>query len=186
MGVTTTIKRWTLEELHSLPDDGNRYELVHGELFVTPPPTFLHETVVARLTRVLFPFVTANNLGLVYSGKSALRLAGSELQPDLMVRAEAAGVMNDWENAPLPILVVEVASDSTRRRDLDQKRRFYMEDAGIPEYWSLDPELRRARVMRHGNPDLVVTDRIIWQPSGASGSLGVDLAELFQAGPGTR
>lgn len=34
-------KVWTLEELHSLPEDGNKYELLHGELFVTPPPTFV-------------------------------------------------------------------------------------------------------------------------------------------------
>jgi hypothetical protein len=46
-------KVWTLEELHSLPDDGNKYELIHGELFVTPPPTDPHETIAARLTRLL-------------------------------------------------------------------------------------------------------------------------------------
>jgi Uma2 family endonuclease len=51
-------KRWTLAELHRLPeDDGNTYEVVHGELFVTPPPTVDHETVAARLVRVLDPYV---------------------------------------------------------------------------------------------------------------------------------
>ena len=52
--VPTKTKVWTLEELHSLPDDGNKYELVHGELFVTPPPTVDHEEIAARLDRVLF------------------------------------------------------------------------------------------------------------------------------------
>ena len=49
MHMATATKRWTLEELHSLPDDGNKYELVRGELFVTPPPTVDHETILARL-----------------------------------------------------------------------------------------------------------------------------------------
>lgn len=55
MGVGTAAKRWTLEELHSLPDDGNKYELVHGELFVTPPPTNEHESVVSALHSLLEP-----------------------------------------------------------------------------------------------------------------------------------
>jgi Uma2 family endonuclease len=46
-------KKWTLEELDSLPDDGNRYELIHGDLLVTPPPTVSHGTILARLTRIL-------------------------------------------------------------------------------------------------------------------------------------
>src|SRR4051812_45596473 len=66
MRMATEIKRWTLEELHSLPDDGNKYELIHGELFVTPAPSNDHETVLARLSELLFPYVRANKLGLVY------------------------------------------------------------------------------------------------------------------------
>jgi len=50
MAVGMQVKRWTLQELHSLPDDGNRYELIDGELFVTPPPTDAHETIAARLS----------------------------------------------------------------------------------------------------------------------------------------
>src|SRR5690349_16542673 len=66
MPVATDTKVWTLEELHSLPDDGNSYELVHGELFVTPPPAVSHEEIVARLTRILVPFVAAHHIGNVY------------------------------------------------------------------------------------------------------------------------
>ena len=64
--MTTELKRWTLEEVHNLPDDGNKYELVRGELFVTPPPTDDHETIAARLARMLDPFVAANGLGMLY------------------------------------------------------------------------------------------------------------------------
>jgi Uma2 family endonuclease len=61
--MATVTKQWTLEEVHSLPDDGNKYELVRGELFVTPPPIDPHETIGARLARLLDPYVEKEKLG---------------------------------------------------------------------------------------------------------------------------
>ena len=80
-------KKWTLEELHSLPDDGNKYELIRGQLFVTPPPTDAHETICARLHRLLDPYVAANGLGLTTSfrakrGILALLVEGRPLYRD--------------------------------------------------------------------------------------------------------
>jgi Uma2 family endonuclease len=66
MHMATRTKTWTLEELHSLPDDGNKYELVHGEMFVTPGPSYEHETILAWLNGALVPYVAANDLGFVY------------------------------------------------------------------------------------------------------------------------
>ena len=86
MLMATQTKRWTLEELHRLPDDGNKYELVRGNLFVTPAPTEAHETILARLTMILVPYVAANELGLVYRPRAVVRFDGSEVEPDLMVR----------------------------------------------------------------------------------------------------
>src|SRR6476469_5110153 len=112
MHMATQTKRWTLEEVHSLPDDGNKYELVRGELFVTPPPSEDHETILARLNAILTPFVTANRLGMVYRPRAVVRFDGSEVEPDLMVRAERRVRIKDWDDAPAPILVVEVLSGS--------------------------------------------------------------------------
>lgn len=78
---------WTLAELHRLPDDGNKYELVRGELFVTPPPSTGHEDILARLSRILDPYVAEQRLGYVYHPRSVMELDGSEVEPDLMVRA---------------------------------------------------------------------------------------------------
>ena len=111
-------RRWTIEELHSLPDDGNKYELIHGELFVTPAPSDNHETVGARLTRLIDPYVAANGLGLIYRPRAVVRIADdTEVEPDLMVRQPQNEPDASWAGAPLPILVVEITSDSTRRRD---------------------------------------------------------------------
>ena len=178
MHMATKLKRWTLEELHSLPDDGNKYELIHGELFVTPAPTDDHETILARLTRLLDGYVEANDLGHVYHPRAVLRYQGSEVEPDLMVRQEAPGLGNEWERAPLPVLIVEVFSPSTRRRDQNQKRDFYSE-VRIPEYWMADPERRAITVIRLGQAPLTVFETIVWQPRGVTEPLTIPLAEIF-------
>src|SRR4051794_26209806 len=88
MQMATATKLWTLPEVHSLPDDGNTYELVPGVLYVTPPPLDEHETIAARLARILDPYVAAQGLGLVFRPKAVFRIGKDvEVEPDLMVRA---------------------------------------------------------------------------------------------------
>ena len=178
MLMATQIKHWTLDELHSLPDDGNKYELIHGELFLTPAPTNDHETVLARLTDTLGPYVRANGLGRVYHPRAVVRLENSEVEPDLMVRREAPGIGKQWENAPLPILIVEVFSPFTRRRDQTYKRDFYM-NARIAEYWMVDIESRTVTIVRPNEQDQIVDSELAWRPSGPSGALVIQLTDIF-------
>lgn len=178
MLMATHFRQWTLDEVHALPDDGNKYELVNGELFVTPPPTDGHETILARLTALLSPYVIRNKLGLVYHPRAVIRVRGSEVEPDLMVRQPSSRMNTDWEDAPAPILVVEVFSGSTRRRDQNQKRQFYLE-MGIAEYWMLDPERRTAVVVRNGRADCTIDDLLTWFPAGAPAPLDIQLAAVF-------
>jgi Uma2 family endonuclease len=178
MHVATKTKLWTLEELHSLPDDGNKYELVRGELFVTPPPNDDHETIFARLSRILDRYVEANGLGLVYHPRSVVRVEGSEVEPDLMVRRPSPGIKDAWERAPRPILIVEVLSPTTRRRDQVQKKKLYL-DLGIDEYWMVDPERRSVTIVRPGHVGRVATDLLTWSPTGANAPLELRLDSLF-------
>jgi Uma2 family endonuclease len=171
-------KLWTLDELHRLPDDGNKYELVRGELFVTPPPSDDHETIIARLARRLEPFVEAWRLGFIYRPRAVVRAQGSEVEPDLMVRAPNPPGSRDWDDAPIPILVVEVLSGSTRRRDLGPKKDFYL-DIGVAEYWVIDPEAKTVRVARSGAPDQVRTDEVLWQPAGVGSALTIRVSEIL-------
>ena len=179
MAMPNAVKRWNLQELHSLPDDGNKYELVRGELFVTPPPTYDHETIAARLAGILTPYVAAHGLGLVYRPRAVLRFEGSEVEPDLMVRPVAPGA--DWDGAPVPILVVEILSPSTRRRDREQKRELYA-DAGVAEYWLVDPETRSITVVVAGRHDVVESEALAWAPAAASGPLMIAVGGLFSDG----
>src|SRR5579885_1302013 len=146
-------KVWTLEELHSLPDDGNKYELIHVVLFVTPSPTDQHETIAARLTRLLDPYVAKHGLGYVYRPRAVFNIDGSEVEPDLMVRQPNTTPGAEWKNAPLPALIVEIASPGTRRRDRSYKRDFYVEYR-IPEYWIVDAESRTIIAIRPGERDM--------------------------------
>lgn len=171
-------RAWTLDDLVAMPDDGNKYELVRGELFVTPAPTYDHETVVARLARVLDPYVDANDLGLVLRARAALRFRGSEVEPDLMVRRRTSPDQ-DWETAPAPLLVAEVVSSSTRRRDHESKRTFYI-DAGVAEYWIVDAERRTITAVRRGEPDIAFETAARWHPSGVLEPLDVSLEAIFR------
>ncbi|HEX6051943.1 MAG TPA: Uma2 family endonuclease [Gemmatimonadaceae bacterium] len=180
MPVATEQKVWTLAELHSLPDDGNKYELIHGELFVTPPPVPEHEDVAARLTRLIDPFVAANDLGFVYHPRSVVRYRKSEVEPDLIVRKPWTGRRRKWEDAPIPILVVEILSPYTRRRDHEQKREFYME-VGVEEYWIADPEAHSILVVRQDEEDRLERETLTWSPSSAQSSLTIRLSDVFES-----
>src|SRR5262249_38684948 len=141
------------------------------QLFVTPPPTPDHETISARLTRLLDPFVASHHLGFVYRPKAVMHFQGSEVEPDLMVR-QPGGRDTTWDNAPVPILVVEILSPSTRRRDHEQKRELYM-DAGVAEYWIVNPERREIRSIRSGQTDRINAERIEWSPAGVEDVLTI-------------
>ena len=173
---------WTLEDLDRLPDDGNKYEVLHGELFVTPQPTLDDDTAIARLTQLLVPFVVKEKLGMVFPGRPAIRTSDSHVEPDLVVR-QVSPPKTRWEDAPLPLLVVEVLSPTTKWRDRGPKRDFYVDELRVPDYWIVDTEERAITVIRPGVEDFSVIDRFEWSPPGAAVPLEVTLDDVF--GPQT-
>jgi Uma2 family endonuclease len=180
MLMLTKTHGWTVNELDQLPDDGNRYEIVDGELFVTPAPSRRHQIVSAAFWRRVDAFVSANGLGRTFFAPGDVQNdTENRVQPDIFVEPRSAhkGPAN-WIDAPKPLLVIEILSDSTAHRDLGFKRRFYAR-AGVPEYWIVDADDRSVLVVRRGQSDVTVRDRIVWQPDGAKEALAIDLAELF-------
>ena len=173
-------KVWTLEELHSLPDDGNKYELINGELYVTPAPTPGHESIAVRLARLLETYVVEERLGFVYRPRAVFRWRGSEVEPDLMVRAMQDDENAPWETHPFPILVVEIGSPSTARRDRTVKRDHYR-DAEIAEYWIVDRETLSITRVRPNASDVTEKESVTWHPAGASRPLTFAVAKVFGA-----
>lgn len=181
MLMVTKAGHWAADDLDLLPDDGNRYEVVDGELFVTPAPSLAHQAVTDEFHSRLRGFVKSLRVGWVYFAPGDVHLdTRNRVQPDIfVVPRTAAGRPEDWRSAPRPILVVEVLSDSTERRDLGPKRELYS-SAGIAEYWIVDHENRTVRVVRQGAPEVVAHDRIEWHPAGTTETLVIDLPALFR------
>lgn len=178
MHMATTTRRWTRADLERMPEDGNRYEVLDGALLVTPSPFVPHQFVASLLNARLQAYCESHRIGASF-GPGAIPHGKSELIPDVLV---ALGVTRPlpkrWTEMPTPSLVVEVLSDSTRRRDLGIKRDAY-ELWGVPEYWIVDCEDRSITNVRAGQPDARVTDAIEWQPRPDIPALRIELDDLF-------
>jgi Uma2 family endonuclease len=143
------IPKLSFEEFRQLPIDGKRYELVCGEVHVTPAPTTRHQTIVSNLFLSLGPYVNRNQLGEVWAAPLDVRLSGeTALQPDLIFvsNARAAIIQENWI-AGAPDLVVEVLSPSTAAYDRATNLPIYAE-AGVPEVWLLDSQAKTVEVLK--------------------------------------
>jgi Uma2 family endonuclease len=128
-------------------DEDTDAEWVDGEVVVTSPANREHERLFRFLLAILQAFVEHHQLGEVLGSRYVTRLARSGREPDLMFVAAAhrARITPTYLDGP-PDLVVEIVSAESARRDRVEKRREY-EEAGIPEYWLLDPEEREAEFL---------------------------------------
>lgn len=178
MHMATETRPWTRADLERLPDDGNRYEVVRGELFVTPPPSTRHEELVSVIADILRKYIEPTTLGVLRLGKSAVVLEDSQVEPDILVRARIFPTPATWDEMPTPFLIVEVLSPSTRQRDLITKRSLYL-DAGVAEYWIVDADTRTIRVIRPDTEDLAIGS-LHWHPAGAAAPLVLDVAAMFR------
>jgi Uma2 family endonuclease len=184
MSTQPAVRRWTYDEFVRLPNDGNRYEIIGGELYVTPSPTLMHQKTVTRLVAALVPFVEANGLGELYVGPVDILFAeGDYLTPDLVfVRADRTAILKERGVEGAPDLVVEVLSPSTAGRDRTLKRERYAA-FGVAEYWVVDAGRRRIEIYRvtddASRQREVATDSFVWQPTPDGPALTVNVAQLL-------
>lgn len=176
-------RRWTRAEVLALPDDGNRYELVDGELLVSGTPRPAHQRAVQELNRILHPYVKEHRLGMLMALPADLDLSSDQIvQPDLWVAAVPAGRrIETWEEVGIPFLVVEVLSPSTARFDRVKKRMRYQR-SGVATYWIVDLD---ARIVEVWTPDAerpeIVDQFLRWQPNPAIAAMQIDLPAFFSA-----
>lgn len=126
---------FTAADLDEMPDDGRRYELIDGMLFVSPAPNWAHQEMALTLAVRLREVCPADQRVLIapFAVRTSLT---SEVQPDVIVGRYADFTMKNLPTAPL--LAVEALSPSTRLYDLNLKRAHY-ERIGVQAYWVLDP-----------------------------------------------
>jgi Uma2 family endonuclease len=177
MGMAVTY--YTADLVRALPDDGRRYEVVHGELLVTPAPRAVHQLVVQRLMVGLSLYTERHGAGQVFTAPADISWSDDTLvQPDVFVVPLEQARTLDWLHMKTLLLAVEVLSPSSARADRFTKRRLYQEE-GVPAYWIVDPERRCVEVW---TPDVsfpaIEWDTVTWQPAGADAALTVRLEEL--------
>ena len=141
--------KMTYDQYCLLPDDGKQYELIDGELFVTPAPTPKHQDIVGQLYARLLAYVKANALGKVYIAPVDILLDDhTVVQPDILfIRQDRLSIVGQKVVAAAPDLVVEVLSPSTFHIDLRRKMATYSQ-FGVQEYWIADPLRRLVEVYR--------------------------------------
>jgi Uma2 family endonuclease len=182
MPQTTPVQgQWTVEDVRLLPDDGNRYEVIDGVLFVTPAPRWLHQYAVGAIYRALHGYVAGSPVGWVLFSPADIEFSPRDgVQPDVFVAPPVEGRRpRDWTEIGRLVLAVEVLSPSTARRDRREKRRLYQRFAD--EYWSVDLDARLVERWRPGDvrPE-VLDEALTWQPAGAAEPLVVDLVAYFR------
>ena len=146
---TEVIPKLSFEEFRQLPIDGKRYELLRGEVHVTPAPATRHQAVLQNLSVNLGSYVIKNRLGEVWTAPLDVRLSeDTALQPDLIFisNARAGIILENWI-AGAPDLVVEVLSPSTAAYDRATKLPIYAE-AGVPEVWLIDSQAKTVEVLK--------------------------------------
>jgi Uma2 family endonuclease len=135
-----TAPRLTADELLAMPDDGNRYELLDGEVYQVNPPTLKHQRIsivagawLVQAQKAGYGFSFAAPVGVVFPD-------GSKAEPDLIfVLHEHRQILAGDVIRGVPDFIVEIISPSSRRRDTALKYRIY-ERNGVPHYWVCDPD----------------------------------------------
>ncbi len=140
--------RWTYEDWSRLPDDGFRYEVLNGELYMTPLPTVSHQNAVTELAARMRNFAREAGIGIVLVSPVGVRLPGRPVpvQPDVVfVRADRREIIGEDYVEGAPDLVVEVLSPSNWLYDRREKQLAYQQ-ARVPEYWIVDCRARTVEV----------------------------------------
>jgi Uma2 family endonuclease len=176
---------YTADMVRALNDQSNwrwpRYEVVDGELLVTPAPRKWHQVMVQRIDYALLRYLERERVGYVFAAPADISWGHKKLvQPDVFVVPLEEARKPEWTDVRHLLLAVEVLSPGSVRGDREVKRKLYQRER-VPVYWMVDadagavevwtPADQLARIERH-----VLT----WHPAGASTPLVMQLAELFE------
>lgn len=173
----------TYDDYRLLPNDRNRYEVLDGELSVTPAPAIRHQIVVGNLYRITGNHVVADQLGMLLIAPTDLILAPTTIvQPDLIfIGNDRRRIVTERAIEGPPNLLIEILSPTTHRTDRQTKAQLYAKHQ-VPHYWLVDPDQRtlEAYELVIDHYDLVASarDAEVFTPSLFPG-LSIQLADLW-------
>jgi Uma2 family endonuclease len=180
MGMSTP-RYYTADMVRAMPDDGNRYEVVYGELLVTPAPQLWHQVLVKRLAVGIELYLRKHPVGELLTAPADISWGRDVLlQPDVFVANLDEARTLTWSEIRTLLLVAEVLSPSIGRGDRVLKRLRYRH-AGVPLYWVVDGEARSVEVWTPADdfPGFE-RERLVWHPPGAREPFTLSLEELFR------
>ena len=139
----------TYEDYLQFPDDGKRHEIIEGDHYMTPAPRTKHQRISGRLFVALSGFAASHRLGEVFAAPFDVVLSDENVvQPDLLfISAARAGISTEDNIQGAPDLLVEIISETSRKKDEVTKRKLY-ERFGVQEYWLVDPELEIVKIFK--------------------------------------
>lgn len=141
--------KFTCSDYRLLPDNGKRYEILEGELLMSPSPNTKHQIVLLNLAAILKSFVERNNLGQIFIAPYDIVLSKYDVvQPDIIfVSNNKKQIIKSTHIEGIPDLVVEIISPGSAQRDRIIKRKIYALH-GVKEYWIVHAEKERVQVLR--------------------------------------
>ena len=176
----------TIADLDAMPEEeGYRYEIIEGELFVSRSPGLTHQIVASNILYLLRRYLEENPIGMAVATPGLVLSDYSGVIPDLVffLHEERPNIVTDERLTAPPSLVVEIVSPGSKniRRDRVAKLNLYSKH-GVPEYWIVDPErLQLERfVMRGSSLDPLETLRIGGQlTSNSLPGFSCEVREIF-------
>ncbi len=181
---------WTYADWEQLPDDGSRYEIIDGMLYVTTAPSFFHQWILQRLHRHIG--IPAEDSGLAICAFAPIGVLMPDcdpVQPDfLIIRRENAAIIRDRRIHGVPDLIIEVISPGSAAYDEGVKLEAYAR-AGVPEYGVIDPAARRLRLYALEMPGQFAAPREFGEGDtlsfGCLPNIVLNVSDLFAHAPDT-
>ena len=180
-GMPSTSITW--QDVLLMPEDGNRYEAIGGELYVTPPPRFRHQEIARNLVGALLPLLQDPGYGELLFAPVGVEFPDTRegVQPDILfISNERLDIVGDDWLRGAPDLVIEILSPSTAARDRNIKRKLY-DRHGVAEYWIVDPKSETVEVWGFTEAEVeqrIVRDRLAVRVHGAVVGQ-IDLSQIF-------
>ncbi|MBI2837878.1 MAG: Uma2 family endonuclease [Acidobacteria bacterium] len=172
----------TYEDYLALPNDGKRYEIMRGDLYVSPSPVPRHQIILSRVFDALREYARAHSWGVILPAPLDVLLSQTNIvEPDIIgIAAARKGIIAEKNIEGTPDFLVEIISESTRRNDKVLKLKLYAE-FGVKEYWIVDPVIDTVEIF---SPAEVGLTRIAEVTAGTADSrllagFSIDVAQLF-------
>ena len=152
----------TVVDLECMPEDGNRYEVMEGELFVSRSPGLPHQVVSGNVFAAIWNYLDGNPIGRVLATLGLVFTEHSAVIPDLVffTHERGATIISGGRLIAAPEIVIEILSPGPENvaRDRIAKRQLYAKH-GVNEYWILESENRAVEIYRlhAGKLDLAAT-----------------------------